>query len=1378
MACTITYKGQKFSEEDFRAFVKNNLKQFSKVPRNTDRNIFSLLDEGKPIPGQEEVEDKIEERRAVLNTINSALDRLSSRTGIVFEYDPTISQKGYYDVKQDKVFINPDKVTLDTPFHEFAHPFILALRKSNKPLYNALIEEASSDVNTMEAIKLKYPEYTQEDVQMEALVTLIGNEAKTAHESGRKKSLIARFIKWIKEFLESFEGVSAKDFKLTTTISDLGAFFANSNTKINIDRDSFINDESLLDIYEERLVDEDTIKNLTDKFDEMLKSANLTDEQQSKFENDMQEYQKKLLVDIQKRMQIVVSKIRESTKSGKVSSESLRNRKQELSDLVDDLNVIGKVSGIVRTIAEFSSQMDKTYSTFVNNVMPRFSDIKSKSVEEQEELQAIAVQYYDLNDNYNIFRELLEDPILKQLLAGSFKDNPQENPLLMLDKALRKSNLIKDNAYSFMVKTAYATIIKPTLRNVNTDAVEKEIKPRIEQLKIELNNQKSKLENESEQKKINRLKERISRIESKISYFESMLGTINVDQGTFEKLFKIGEQDIGMIDYATLPAISSPDAVIAGFAKFIKEKISLMRDDLRSFEAEIGLEYEQFKKANGSKFSSIDEFDDFLETVDIPVFGLGEDGKRVVVRNKRVRKFIEEIDLSRYYSERNKAKEKTGNNFRAYAQWILDNSIFASKEEVENRIAVKKAELANGLITEDEYEKWYNNNVLPNKGFKSKYNITGEFVKANPQKYQNNKYKQLLLPQNTHKKKLYDYITKKYFEFQELLPPAHRRGFVLPSIDKGFNGRVRENGPLKAISDAFLDFGKYLARDQEYGSSELSGDSYKTLPIYFTQEMNGDQVSSDIILSIMMFGKMAQEYSAKADIMPQINTMVSIIENRRYKKTNESGASVKDWFASKIGIEQDLMKDKTDGYNYNKLFIAFIDNVIFGQHKAKESVNIFGREIAIDKIIDKMIGLQSLSSLGGIRLLKEGANNLQANMMNLMFSNKFSLVTKKDFFAGARTYATNSNNIIGDILNRKIHGKSLHTQLIEMFDAIQGDYLDMFGKGITGNITKRFINGDFTMFMQHLSEHEAQISLFFGYLHATKVNQNGKQIKLIDAYELDNNGVIKLKDGVEFSRTDQLDLENKIHASAKRLYGIYNSFDRGALQKYSIFRAILTFRKYLVPGFKMRFKKFGYDYELDSTTEGFYNSFFSYLKNGFKQMNTDYWVNMSTLTPLQKENVLRAWNEVAMITLFSVIGSLLTAVIEPPEDDDSIGAGLYDSDFEERSELYKRSLYAAQYLAIRLLSELNQYVPGYGTGDLLRIFSKPAVISSQTERIFRFFNSILPSNIDDRYERNQGMWEKGDLKAIARLLAIFGITGNEWNPKYAVKNFKLFQGSN
>lgn len=162
------------------------------------------------------------------------LDMLKKKFNVPYEFfnDPDKSP-GYY--AYGKVYINEARMGLDTPFHEYSHPFIQAVRKRNPLLYKNLKKEAIAHPIYKDILKDYAEVYKDpESFVEEAIVTLLGIYATKPQTLTEKlRVLIEKFMNSVKKMLK----IGEIDPKMT--IRELAFLIQNPDGHIDLEQDVF-----------------------------------------------------------------------------------------------------------------------------------------------------------------------------------------------------------------------------------------------------------------------------------------------------------------------------------------------------------------------------------------------------------------------------------------------------------------------------------------------------------------------------------------------------------------------------------------------------------------------------------------------------------------------------------------------------------------------------------------------------------------------------------------------------------------------------------------------------------------------------------------------------------------------------------------------------------------------------------------------------------------------------------------------------------------------------------------------------------------------------------------------------------------------------------
>ena len=168
--------------------------------------------------------------------ITPILEDLKARFDLDYEFitDPSLDWRGKFD--GEKVIINLANVTMDTPFHEFAHPFISIIRRDNKALYNSLLlelERTPNGIAALEMVKKNYPELSLANQKEEAIVSVIGMYASKNIDATTGQKLTDK-IKEVLLAIAKFLGIKVNPSTLSKmTLKELGALMA-SDKKVDL----------------------------------------------------------------------------------------------------------------------------------------------------------------------------------------------------------------------------------------------------------------------------------------------------------------------------------------------------------------------------------------------------------------------------------------------------------------------------------------------------------------------------------------------------------------------------------------------------------------------------------------------------------------------------------------------------------------------------------------------------------------------------------------------------------------------------------------------------------------------------------------------------------------------------------------------------------------------------------------------------------------------------------------------------------------------------------------------------------------------------------------------------------------------------------------
>ena len=839
--------------------------------------------------------------------------------------------------------------------------------------------------------------------------------------------------------------------------------------------------------------------------------------------------------------------------------------------------------------------------------------------------------------------------------------------------------------------------------------------------------------------------------------------------------------DESFFNYLVDPLISSEDNVIALFAKAIKSEMETARlQDIKIkndlFKNYLEPYFKTYSRATSIKnlYSGIyEEIDTFKKNVD---YDENVKDSETYLKTTRLA-FVQKYDINKYNTERYKFFKDLGKKpteavaLAAYKKkkkdWYKANTQKVDQSIIDAAIAEKQNDLVQGFIDADTFNNWA-----------SSIDFNSEFIRP-ADKYLNKNWTNLYdangKPKN-EKGRLHEGLTKLYFEQQEKLPSSKRPGYFVPSIPKSTNERLQTN-VIKGAKQTFKETFNVQNYEDDFGnlseSSAIAGEGNKNLPIYFISEMSTDIVSYDLGASVLQFSAMSNKFDALNKIHAEINLFKFAIGDRVVEKTDSSGQNILDSFAKKLGYNLPIISKGQFDNNSKAHVNAFIDMIIFGEAQQVSSFEAFGAKFDSGKLTNLGIAYSALTSIAG-DLLKGIANNLQGNIQLIIEANSGEFFTKKNLLSAKGNFMTDTPAALGDFFQGNVAPKSFQGRLVELFEPMQGDFTDEYGKVVSASVARKLFSTNTLFFNQHWGEYEIAVSNMYALMHGTKVydiesktiidlyeaykkyinspegtNLEGKvEIVILDAYNA------PIMEGTEyktlpFTDARRQDFQNRLHALSKRMQGIYNKFDKGTFQKYSIGRLILMYRKHMVPGFKRRFKKLSYDIELDSMTEGFYRVFHATVLKDLKKLKFNLIKNWSTYSAFEKASIKKVIMEISIILSLLLVLSLLTG----DDDDDEKG--------------YFTQLFV--YELTRMRSETAAYI---NLNDAYRNVRSPSAMLTSVDRVRKFVTQVMPWNITEVYERKSGVVEKGDNKAWVYFKRMMGFSGYNFNPEEATKLYK------
>jgi len=168
----------------------------------------------------------------ISNNIVEILQKLSEKFNIPFVIDNQMDVKGM--IKDGVVYVNLTNATLDTPFHEYLHPFLLAIKEQSPAIYKLLTSKVKklTDLQGNNLYNSLVDLYDKDEIIDETIVYALG--LQTIGQLSETPDQLS-FMDMIKQaFIRMFQAFSksGKNFDISLPFKSVVDMFLNDNVNI------------------------------------------------------------------------------------------------------------------------------------------------------------------------------------------------------------------------------------------------------------------------------------------------------------------------------------------------------------------------------------------------------------------------------------------------------------------------------------------------------------------------------------------------------------------------------------------------------------------------------------------------------------------------------------------------------------------------------------------------------------------------------------------------------------------------------------------------------------------------------------------------------------------------------------------------------------------------------------------------------------------------------------------------------------------------------------------------------------------------------------------------------------------------------------------
>jgi len=1277
--------------------------------------VFKTDESGTPYYDQLISEDSPEEDadRFTYVGLHTVLERLKNKFGLNYKVvDAEGNWRGRF--KDGQVLINLKNVNKDTPFHEYLHPFIETAKTGNPELYNKLHELLAEDPEGQTELKLAklfYKNDTEQEQKDEALVTYLSKKMSDSYSPSTGKRIESTFFEKMKDLLGKFRTWMNKVIWGISTDKEKGI-------EVSVVKGMKVSDFSKVGKYRPNVGKGEKIKpEITNFIEQMTLGdfANFVGLSDVKFDlsnnldviNNMDRLQKatfdpetedgKILNGIERKLKVL-----EKTANVRRPSEELRSEVGSVKGILtqaqadEGLSINNYVKQGINAISFANDEFGRIQNT-LHNPDAKFS---------QKDVSDLNRRLQVVNDLYSFYDNV--EPLFRRIVKGLDDADYRD-----MGEVLRKNSVKKDQ-----------------MRSTMADLTSKWLYPYIEQA--------NKFVSEENKKLFPHLL-----VQSEDDFRRKLL-TADADPHTLNYLF-------GSIGSSKDPVNAIVKTALIDILRRNNETSNRVSEDMQT-------EYHNFLKRTGLKNDRKTTSDYYKNNYmrhaeQWEKIGEDKDGLPEYGYVKRLA-FHEEFNQDQF--------EKDKRTFIASLGEEPDAGDRPKHDAWFDKIANWEDKNMTLRKTGKQLE------ILDNEG-----KGTGKFHDLD-EHVPSDKYKNA----NFDKLKSDPFYQKMYNQYKgdnsKVLENKLNYG-IIPQISKGENSwtdlkweyGLKKNAKTIAgkIANRFRGTDNSFALKTEdgevhFGNDDvnLDGSVYKSIKHAYTRLLDEHDLDTVLVESVLKYHHASQMFSDLKESEPNIKALQDLVNGNKTlgipgRDVNVRTANGNVIFDKVLGLPH---VKEVQLRRLNVQLNSFIDDVVYGDSEFRDNLQLGNYTLSLNKLG---------SNLGLLTALNNMAFNLGGGIANILIGDYQSLqegfggkyYTKKEWLSAGGEYwgAVKNGDIFRDVTSVK---KSPITQLIHMYDALQGEFRDKYGKNIVGSIGQRFSNLDSIFFMMHAGEHEIQSRLMLAMMrHQDVPTKSGAKLNLRDAYQPDKNGNLRLIDDAIWTESDKNNFMGRLHAKNYELNGNYSSIDKAMIQRKWYGKALLLYRKYLYNAFRARYSNSRMDYELRDVIRGNYNTFFMKLASDIKEYKFDAARRFLTRDGWSNEEKY-AYNK-TVFELGTAIG--VTALCY------AIQAG---ADKQDASWAHK-----AFYLRLlNLQNDLTQYTV-FGLSDMVRIAHNPSAIMGTLGKYGDFFAQLTtdPTGV---YQQKQGIFAKGYNKTAAKAMKALPIVRQVVNfvgPDNTIKFYEM-----
>jgi hypothetical protein len=362
---------------------------------------------------------------------------------------------------------------------------------------------------------------------------------------------------------------------------------------------------------------------------------------------------------------------------------------------------------------------------------------------------------------------------------------------------------------------------------------------------------------------------------------------------------------------------------------------------------------------------------------------------------------------------------------------------------------------------------------------------------------------------------------------------------------------------------------------------------------------------------------------------------------------------------------------------------------------------------------------------------------------------------------------------------------SVYTQMIMRFDPTQGKAEEALVSNFSRTFARDLASVSWVYSPRKFMEMEGGLQLFFSMMHHVKIeHKNGGKIDYAEAWELDEKGRLKLKEGfdeaygIKYNEDGTTELgsefkkfQNKVHEKFKDLNGAFAKFEQPQAQMFFAYRLFAFMKRYFTSMFMNRFGVERANHALETVRTGYYVE----AVQSVAKMITSFGQHAAQLAPSERRALLKTSVDLVQIFAIAAIASLLFGYDDDDEDNiakmKAKSGALGDDDFRLDGWLSQHALL----LLLKTQQENQSFIPlpGFGLNNYIDFTSSTSLafgptITSGAKLLTQLSRHALPGEDEDLYyTKDMGPypWQKeGEAKVFTTFGNMVGFSGTQTSP--------------